>query len=105
MRRVTGKINPVGQQENPASATGRGKNIEIVREHLVAAGDVEHTLAGVGEDDFRQPDLDGISARGQIGDGKREICAMDFLAERLLAAPRRADNCQAFVSPPCSTGR
>ena len=32
LRRVTGKINPVGQQEDPARAAGGGENVEIARE-------------------------------------------------------------------------
>ena len=99
LRRVTGKINLVGQQEDPARAAGGGENVEIARERLVAAGDVERALAGVGEIDFRQPDLDGVFARRQMGDGHREIRSGNFLAERFFAALRRAHDRQAFMPP------
>ena len=67
LRRVTGKINPVGQQEHPARAARGAENIEIARERLVAAGDVERALAGVGAIHFREPDESGVFAGRKIG--------------------------------------
>ena len=99
VRCIAGKINPVGQQEDPARAAGGGENVKIARERLVAAGDVKRALAGVGENHFRQPDFDCVFARRKIGDGQREIRSVNFLAERFFAAPRRAFDRQAFVSP------
>ncbi len=44
---------------------------------------------------FRQTDLDGVSARRQIRHGQREIRPVNFLAERFLGPARRAGNGQA----------
>ena len=97
--RVAGKINPVGEVINFSRAARGVENIEIAREHPVAAGNVERALAGVGAIHFCQPDQDSVFARGQIWHGHGEIGSVNFLAKRFLAAFRRALDRQVVISP------
>jgi hypothetical protein len=88
------------EQQNFSRAARNGKNVEVAGDHLVAAGDVKHALAGFEKIHLGEADDDGVFSGGKVRDRHGKIRPVNFLAEGLLAAALRADNRQALVAAP-----
>src|SRR5215475_8812425 len=80
-----------GHKINHAVA-GRGEEINVRSNELIAAGNVELALARGFEFRFSKTEANRVSARGQVRHGHGEIRAEDSIDKGLAVVSRRALN-------------